>query len=150
MRCCPGESVETQNTPLGCRGRRSRCVLWGGVHAFYSSVTGSQDWSQREPGLNATHLDSVLPSPSPEAMAAATPTPLPFVAEKVQRAVVQIAGFSTSNELVGGGTGFFISANGRLVTCWHVVAHAKVHHIRATLSDGSTCEVEGVLGSLRK
>ena len=79
-----------------------------------------------------------MPSPSP--------MPLPFVAEQVQRAVVQIAGLSPSGGSVASGTGFFISANGNLVTCWHVVSAANIDHIRVTRSDGSQCEIEGVLG----
>jgi S1-C subfamily serine protease len=75
-----------------------------------------------------------------------TPVPIPLIAEQVQRAVVQITDLSTSGQLVGNGTGFFVSASGHVLTCWHVVAPANVDHLHLRQIDGLEYEVRGVVG----
>jgi len=68
------------------------------------------------------------------------------VAEQIQRGVVRVAGVSTTGQFVGSGTGFFVSADGNLMTCWHVVAPPQVSQLRLMRHDGSQCDVEGVVG----
>ena len=70
----------------------------------------------------------------------------PHVAEQIQRAVVRVTGVSAGGQFVGSGTGFFINADGYLLTCWHVIAQPQVTQLRLMRHDGSQCEVEGVSG----
>ena len=106
--------------------------------------------------ITTKHRDAAFNRPSDEGVSSsprvspspieATPAPIPIVASRIQRSVVLIAGMSSSGELVETGTGFFISSDGHLITCWHVVAPANIDHFRITRNDGAECNVEGILG----
>ena len=118
-------------------------ILFGMVCVLFTRALSVQiTRSRRDVAFKSSQPDAVAPSPS----VSVTPGPILILAEQVQRAVVQIAGLSPSGGPVAGGTGFFISAKGNLITCWHVVSPANIDHLRVTRSDGSQCEVEGVLG----
>src|SRR5262249_42635312 len=73
------------------------------------------------------------------------PAPIPVLAEHIERTVVQVIGLTGDGRLLAGGTGFFVSANGYVLTCWHVVAPPNVQNLRLRLSNGSECPVEGIV-----
>jgi S1-C subfamily serine protease len=58
-------------------------------------------------------------------------------------AVVQLTALNFKSEEVGEGTGFIISADGLLVTNYHVVCKAK--YVRVTRSDGSALKTDSIL-----
>jgi len=97
----------------------------------------------------ASVVRQLTPSPTPATTASretlTSPAPIPMVAEGVQRAVLLITGMSKTNEPVSTGTGFFISSDGKFITCKHVIASADIDHLQVTRTDRSECKVEGVL-----
>jgi len=82
----------------------------------------------------------VSPTPAPISL------PIPVLAERVRRAVVRVTGVSLTGQLVGSGTGFFVNADGYVLTCWHVVASPTIMEVRLMRDDGSQSDVEGVVG----
>ncbi len=65
------------------------------------------------------------------------------VAKKIAPAVVHIEILDLSGNLLGTGTGFFVSSDGLIVTNNHVIEEAV--NIRVTMSDSQTCPIVGVL-----
>ena len=70
---------------------------------------------------------------------------LPELAAKANPSVVLLTIADAGGHKLGTGTGFFVSAAGRIVTNHHVVAGAG--KVTATLSDGRKVEAEGLLAS---
>lgn len=69
---------------------------------------------------------------------------LPELAEAAKPSVVHLEVLDASGEVMGSGTGFFVSSN-RIVTNDHVVAHAA--GVRAKLTDGRAVDAEGLLAT---
>ena len=124
-------------------------VFFGFVCLIFIQAVSDQIKRKREEtfsrALSAASI-SPLPTVTSSPQTPTTPAPVPIVAEAIQRAVLLIAGMSSSNQPVASGTGFFISGDGQFMTCWHVVAPANIDHLRLIRSDGSECNLEGVLG----
>jgi S1-C subfamily serine protease len=97
----------------------------------------------------ASVVRQLTPSPTPVTTASpeilTSPAPIPIVAAGVQRAVLLITGMSKTNEPISTGTGFFISTDGKFITCRHVIASSGIDHLQVTRTDGSECKVEGIL-----
>ena len=124
-------------------------VFFGFVCLIFIQAVSDQIKRKREETFNralGAASTSPLPTITSSPQTPTTPTPVPIVAEAIQRAVLLIAGMSSSNQPVASGTGFFISGDGQFMTCWHVVAPANIDHLRLIRSDGSECNLEGVLG----
>src|SRR5262245_60696357 len=68
---------------------------------------------------------------------------LPELAERAKRAVVLLTVTDAAGNKRGTGTGFFVSADGRIVTNHHVVDGGA--RVVATLWDGAEREVAGIL-----
>lgn len=85
-------------------------------------------------GLLAFYLAGTMPSFCAE---------LVELARVTKPAVVYLSISDTYKENVSSGTGFIVSADGRVVTNWHVVEHAT--KIEATLSDGRKVPIQGLL-----
>jgi S1-C subfamily serine protease len=68
---------------------------------------------------------------------------LPELAARAKPAVVLLIAMDVAGQKIGTGTGFFVSTDGRLVTNHHVIEGAS--SVTATLSDGSTRKVVGLL-----
>lgn len=68
---------------------------------------------------------------------------LPELAERTKPSVVLITIYDSAGKKLGTGSGFFISADGRLVTNVHVIEDAR--KATATLVDGSVIDIAGVL-----
>jgi TonB family protein len=123
-------------------------------------------WCGRKPQPEITSLPtpaqtpspvSATPFPSPSASAATaqastkpspsqTPPPeLRKLAGKVGSAVVLVTVFDPSGQLLRTGTGFFVAADGRLVTNMHVVEGGA--HAVAKSADGKIRNVTGVVAS---
>ncbi|MFQ5903104.1 MAG: trypsin-like peptidase domain-containing protein [Candidatus Binatia bacterium] len=71
---------------------------------------------------------------------------VPDIARRHSRSVVLIYGQDEYEKTISRGTGFFIQANGQLVTNLHVVKEAKKVLVR--LFDGQTLNVRGVLAEI--
>jgi TonB family protein len=130
-------------------------------------VVLAMSWCGRKPGpeIAGTPTPGQTPSPlstaaptasrSPSAAVAqvstttpATQTPSPEfrkVADKVQRAIIQVTVFDQFGQLLRTGNGFFISDDGEFATDAHVVEGAA--HAVAKSSDGKIRNVAGILGS---
>lgn len=65
------------------------------------------------------------------------------IAARVKRSVVHLELVDAAGEPLGNGTGFFVSAEGRVVTNHHVIA--KVAAVTAVLGDGRRVPVRGLL-----
>ena len=68
---------------------------------------------------------------------------LPELAERTKPSVVLITLYDSSGHKLGTGSGFFITAGGRLVTNVHVIEDAG--RATATVSDGRVVDIAGVL-----
>ena len=138
---------------LRYRGPQAENAVWIMTVALSQNVldtlpkTVEANTSPTPPKIAAPAPSLPLPTPSatasPEVLT--SPAPIPVVAEGVQRAVLLITAMSKTNEPISTGTGFFISSDGRFITCKHVIASAGIDHLQVTRTDGSDCKVEGVL-----
>jgi S1-C subfamily serine protease len=61
----------------------------------------------------------------------------------VQSAVAKLRVFKKDHRMASSGTGFFISGDGLLITCYHVIKDA--HLMTAIAADGKSYSVEGVI-----
>jgi S1-C subfamily serine protease len=68
---------------------------------------------------------------------------LPELAERTKPSVVLITIYDASGRKLGTGSGFFISADGRLVTNVHVIDDAR--RATATTADGNVVDIAGIL-----
>src|SRR5437870_5797949 len=62
---------------------------------------------------------------------------------KTQPSIVLLEQLDGAGQALGSGTGFFVSADGRIATNLHVIKGAE--RLRATLSDGRKIEVAGIV-----
>ncbi len=88
------------------------------------------------------------PKRSPSSPASAEigkPLDLPALAQKARPAVVLIVGYDAGGKAIKTGSGFFISADGRLVTNCHVID--GIVNATAKLESGATYNIDGVLAS---
>jgi putative serine protease PepD len=81
----------------------------------------------------------------PAASAPRTVLALPDLAARITPSVLLLHVFDDEGRELGTGTGFFVSADGRIVTNFHVADGAG--QIKATLSDGRTIAIAGVLAT---
>jgi S1-C subfamily serine protease len=72
---------------------------------------------------------------------------LPELAARTAPSVVLLTLADASGKKIGSGTGFFVSADGRVITNFHVIQRAA--SAEATLSDGRSIKILGVLASDR-
>lgn len=72
---------------------------------------------------------------------------LPELAARTSPSVVLLTLADASGRKIGSGTGFFVSADGRVITNFHVIQRAA--SAEATLSDGRSIKILGVLASDR-
>jgi S1-C subfamily serine protease len=79
------------------------------------------------------------------ATGAASALDLADLADLARPAVVRLSVSDASGRKIGGGTGFFVSADGRVVTNYHVIKDAG--SVSATLSTGKEVSVLGILAS---
>jgi TonB family protein len=110
-----------------------------------------------QPRPSQTPLQSATPAPTATAsvavaQASATPPPAPTpppefrkIAEKVRPAVVVVTVFDPAGQLLRSGTGFYVAADGRFLTSWHIVDGGA--HAVAKSPDGKIRNVTGVLAS---
>jgi tetratricopeptide (TPR) repeat protein len=70
---------------------------------------------------------------------------LPALAAQSRSAVMLITGFDADAKPLKTGTGFFVSANGLVVTNWHVVE--GIASAEAKLENGATYKISGILAS---
>jgi len=70
---------------------------------------------------------------------------LPGLAKRTRKAVLLITGFDSSGKIIQTGSGFFISADGRMVTNWHVVA--EIAAAEAKTENGAVYKIDGVIAS---
>jgi TonB family protein len=110
-----------------------------------------------QPRPSQTPLQSATPAPTATAsvavaQASATPPPAPTpppefrkIAEKVRPAVVVVTIFDPAGQLLRSGTGFYVAADGRFLTSWHIVDGSA--HAVAKSPDGKIRNVTGVLAS---
>jgi S1-C subfamily serine protease/class 3 adenylate cyclase len=83
-------------------------------------------------------------SPSPPALAeTGKPLDLPALAQKATPAIVLIVGYDAAGKIVKTGSGFFVSADGRLVTNCHVIE--GIVNAQAKLESGAIYNIDGVL-----
>lgn len=75
--------------------------------------------------------------------ASASNNDLADLAERAKPSVVLLTVEDTTGRKIGTGTGFFVSADGRIVTNHHVITEAS--RVTATLADGSRRAVLGLL-----
>jgi serine protease Do len=68
---------------------------------------------------------------------------IPELAERTKPSVVLITVYDSAGRKLGTGTGFFVAADGRIVTNVHVIEDAG--RATATVSDGRVLELAGVL-----
>lgn len=68
---------------------------------------------------------------------------LPALVRKARPAVVLLTLIDAQGKETGAGTGFFVTADGKIITNWHVAKEADA--MVARLEDGSTVSVRGVL-----
>lgn len=69
-------------------------------------------------------------------------TPAEKIYEQCSPAVAYIELYNSKNEAIGSGSGFFITSNGRFVTCYHVIDGASSAKVKT--KDGKTYNVAGV------
>lgn len=72
------------------------------------------------------------------------PLDLPALAQKARGAVVLIVGYDAAGKIITG-SGFFVSADGRLVTNYHVIE--GIVNAQAKLESGAIYNIDGVLAS---
>lgn len=136
------------------------------ICGFILVVILAVSWCGRQPPPEI--VSQPTPSPTPTATAtatpalsatasvavaqvSATPTPQPIppelqkAAEKIGPAVIEVAVFDQSGQLLRTGTGFYISGDGRFVTSLRTVEGGA--HAVAKSPDGKIRNVIGVLGS---
>src|SRR5689334_20526276 len=70
---------------------------------------------------------------------------LPELATRTSPSVVLLTLSDSSGTKFGSGTGFFVSADGRMITNFHVIRGAS--SVSATLSDGHEIKILGVLAA---
>lgn len=75
----------------------------------------------------------------------ALPADLADFAARMKASVVKLSVEDASGEEVGNGSGFFVSAGGRIVTNHHVIEHVGNGRMRALLADGRKIDILGVL-----
>jgi class 3 adenylate cyclase len=71
------------------------------------------------------------------------PLDLPALAQKARPAVVLIVGYDAAGKIIKTGSGFFVSADGRLVTNCHVIE--GIVNAQAKLESGAIYNIDGVL-----
>src|SRR6266568_1106154 len=94
----------------------------------------------------APKLPSTSPKRSPSSPAPAEigkPLDLPALAQKARPAVVLIVGYDAGWKAIKTGSGFFVSADGRLVTNCHVIE--GIVNATAKLESGAIYNIDGVL-----
>ena len=82
-------------------------------------------------------------SPSPAGFG--KPLDLPALAQKARPAGVLIVGYDAGGKVIKTGSGFFVSADGRLVTNCHVIE--GIVNATAKLESGAIYNIDGVLAS---
>jgi S1-C subfamily serine protease len=90
---------------------------------------------------------STLPKRSPSSstpLGIGKPLDLPTLAQKARGAIVLIGGHDAAGNTISG-SGFFVSADGRLVTNHHVMQ--EMVNAQATLESGAIYNIDGVLAS---
>lgn len=93
-----------------------------------------------------TILVALLASLAP--LACAEEMNLPLLARESRPAVALLAAIDSAGKEIATGTGFFVSADGKLVTNWHVVVGA--HVMTAKTEDGRSYKIQGVLSASPK
>src|SRR5260370_30756753 len=103
-------------------------VFWVVSHRAASKSTGIS--AKRSPS-----------SPVPAEIG--TPLDLPALAQKARRAVVLIVGYDAAGKIIKTGSGFFVSADGRLVTNCHVIE--GIVNAPGKLESGAIYNIDGIL-----
>jgi putative serine protease PepD len=109
-------------------------AAWHGPASAASASSASAD-APSAPASSAAGVGS--------ASGGAAPLPLPELAARVSPSVVLLTELDASGKEVGSGTGFFVTADGRIVTNHHVIEGASA--MTATLVDGRVVPVTGVI-----
>jgi len=124
------------------------CVVAAGLLALLLVVIILQRRSPPGPQANVpTPVPTVTGAPTvalpPSAPAEiGKPLDLPALAQKARGAVVLIVGYDAAGKMITG-SGFFVSADGRLVTNYHVIE--GIVNAQAKLESGAIYNIDGVL-----
>ncbi|HPO74988.1 MAG TPA: tetratricopeptide repeat-containing serine protease family protein [Armatimonadota bacterium] len=79
--------------------------------------------------------------------AAAAQEPLPALVANARNSVVLITTYDGADNATGQGTGFFITSDGHLITCWHVLAGAARAEVK--LANGKSYPISRILAEDR-
>jgi S1-C subfamily serine protease len=131
-----GELRESSQQP---RFANQVSTFQGFVRSLYSRLTSAL--ASKTPATQSSHTARTMPPPESEDRT----FDLPALAARARRAIVLIVGYNASGKPIGTGSGFFVSAGGRLVTNWHVVDGIAWAQARA--ESGATYDVRGLLAS---
>ena len=139
------------------------------ICGFLLLVIFAMSWCGRKPQPEIIGVTTPVPTATPPPAGATTPAPSPIatpqlaqasatpppnqasllefrkIASKISPAVISLTVFDSSGKLLRSGTGFFVSADGRLITNWKTVDGAS--NAVAKSADGKIRNISGVLAS---
>jgi class 3 adenylate cyclase/uncharacterized protein YgiM (DUF1202 family) len=122
-------------------------ITWQKVTTM-NGATGWIDFDYIAPSKDANQsstpavAESSASAPAPAEIG--KPLDLPALAQKARGAVVRIEGHDAAGKMITG-SGFFVSADGRLVTNYHVIE--GIVNAQAKLESGAIYNIDGVLAS---
>jgi class 3 adenylate cyclase len=139
------EPVAAVVTSAGDSARSKHRLIAATVLLVIALALGFVFWVVSHRSVPKSTRTSPERSPSSPAPAEiGKPLDLPVLAQKARGAVVLIEGHDAAGKMITG-SGFFVSADGRLVTNYHVIQ--GIVNAQAKLESGAIYNIDGVLAS---